>query len=907
LNPAPPLLLAFHSGSQDLLDGYVRKLRAAVPHLPLCVVGEFQPPAGRWIQYFPNRTFAQNWARTRDALRGRRIAYSALILQPGQPYWKMRFIAALMKPLALLVFNETLSHFRVHPRSIGAMLGYARWRVRNLLHHQTHPGGWLYTALWRLYHPLAFRRPILYWIVRLSGSLARLKKRLLPARAVTLPGLDPPAGISIVIPTRNGRDLLARLAPSLERERARVASEVVLVDNGSTDSTAEWARERFPEWRIEHSAEPLSFAAAANRGIAAARFRYVCLLNNDMLLDEPGFFPALLRAFDHVPDLFCATAQILFPFGRRREETGKAVKPQTPRPEDFPIRCDLPVDGEDLSYVLYGSGGCSLYDARRLRALGGFCEAYTPAYVEDLDLGYRAWQQGWPTVFTAAARVWHFHRSTTARYYDEETLTRAVQLNYLKFLARAVAAGPLFARLWKQAVWRLNLIAGREPAPKWALASLAAAAAAWRWAQPRPARVENEAEFLALASGDVAVFPGRAAAARPLIIIASPYLPFPLSHGGAVRMYNLMRRAAATHDLVLLSFCDQLACPPREVLDLCCETVLVRRADTHLRPLTRRPDVVEEFDQPAFRAALKAALRKWAPALVQLEFTQMGLYAPDCGATPTLLVEHDVTLDLYAQLLRANPSWELRQQHRRWESFERDAWRRVSCVAVMSEKDRAMVSAPRCEVLANGVDLERYTPSAGPPDPRRLLFLGSFQHLPNLLALDWFLREVWPRLTGLEPALHVIAGARHQHFLDLYRERVQLDLRQPGIELEGFVSDVRPAYRRAEVVIAPLLASAGTNIKILEAMAMGKPIASTPAGINGIELRDGSDVLVCPGAAEMAAAIRRLFLAPALRETLALNARRTVEERFSWDAIACGQLELYRSLARSSTPAPIVR
>jgi glycosyltransferase involved in cell wall biosynthesis len=307
--------------------------------------------------------------------------------------------------------------------------------------------------------------------------------------------------------------------------------------------------------------------------------------------------------------------------------------------------------------------------------------------------------------------------------------------------------------------------------------------------------------------------------------------------------------------------------------------------------------VVEEFDQAAFRAALKATIRKHRPVLVQLEFTQMGLYAPDCAPTPTLLVEHDVTLDLYQQLLREDPSWELRQQHRRWVEFERGAWRRVASVVVMSEKDRAMVEARRCDVLPNGVDLERYTPSSEPSGARRLLFLGSFQHLPNLLALDWFLREVWPRLADRNPVLHVIAGARHEHYLDLYRERVRIDLSQPGIELEGFVSDVRPAYRRAEVVIAPLLASAGTNIKVLEAMAMAKPIVSTPAGINGIELSDGDDVLVTPDAASMAAAIDQLFDDAALRQRLSAHARRTVEERFSWDAIARQQLELYRSLA----------
>ena len=82
--------------------------------------------------------------------------------------------------------------------------------------------------------------------------------------------------------------------------------------------------------RVEVSAAALSFARAVNRGIRLARYSHVCLLNNDMIL-EPGFFAPLVRAFDRVPDLFCATAQIRFPAGVRREETGKAVMAQDRR------------------------------------------------------------------------------------------------------------------------------------------------------------------------------------------------------------------------------------------------------------------------------------------------------------------------------------------------------------------------------------------------------------------------------------------------------------------------------------------------------------------------------------------------------------------------------------------------
>src|SRR5579872_5175995 len=294
--------------------------------------------------------------------------------------------------------------------------------------------------------------------LRLRFALARAAGVLRPKRrtgsSAPAPARELTPGISVVIPSRNGGQLLAAQLPGVVRELASLAGEIVVVDNGSDDGTAEWLAPNYPQVSVEASAAPLSFAEAVNRGIRLARYSHVCLLNNDMLLDQ-GFFGPLGEAFERIPDLFCATAQIRFPEGMRREETGKAVMAQD-GPEDFPIRCDVPIPGEDLTYVLYGSGGCSVYDAAKLQALGYLDEVYQPAYVEDLDIGYRAWQRGWPTVFVGASVAEHRHRATTSRYYSSEELDTILEVNYLKFLARAVAGPRLFRRLWRRAVTRLH-------------------------------------------------------------------------------------------------------------------------------------------------------------------------------------------------------------------------------------------------------------------------------------------------------------------------------------------------------------------------------------------------------------------------------------------------------------------
>jgi glycosyltransferase involved in cell wall biosynthesis len=276
--------------------------------------------------------------------------------------------------------------------------------------------------------------------------------------------------------------------------------------------------------------------------------------------------------------------------------------------------------------------------------------------------------------------------------------------------------------------------------------------------------------------------------------------------------------------------------------------------------------------------------------MAQLEFTAMAQYAADCRPAKTILVEHDITFDLHEQLVKTNPGWEAEHQLAKWRNFERAAWLQVDRIVTMSTKDSQTVGLSGTRCLPNGVDLDRFQPVRGREEAGRVLFIGSFTHLPNLLALEFFLNEVWPRLDDLKPTLHVIAGARHAYYLEFYRKQIEA----PRVELEGFVSDVREAYERAIVVIAPLTASAGTNIKILEAMAMGKAIVTTPAGINGLDVAEG--VLVEPGAAGFAQALRLCLEDPAERDRISLRARLIVERDYGWDEIGRKQAAMYREL-----------
>jgi ribosomal protein S18 acetylase RimI-like enzyme/glycosyltransferase involved in cell wall biosynthesis len=375
---------------------------------------------------------------------------------------------------------------------------------------------------------------------------------------------------------------------------------------------------------------------------------------------------------------------------------------------------------------------------------------------------------------------------------------------------------------------------------------------------------------------------GRPLSGRPLVGVLSPYLPWPLAHGGAVRLHNLLRDAAGEFDIFLFAFEDGQSEEDLAVIRGYCARVFTAPKPRYREPrwASLRPPEVCEF----FSRGLLQHLRESNLPLIQVEYTQMAPYGGD------ILVEHDVTFDLFSQVATHRPSLSASWDLFRWRRYETRALRDFRRVVVMSEKDRSLVRHPGVRVIPNGVDLERFRPEPE-PDQQRLLFIGSFRHFPNVLAYRFFANEVWPLLAAELPALTatVVAGPDP----DLYCPEPPPDAR---ISRHAYVADVRPLYVESNVVIIPTLVSAGTNLKALEAMAMERAIVSTPSGVAGLGLEHEKSVLLAESAADFAAAIRRLILDPLLRRSLAAEARRLAVSRYGWPALGALQRGLWREL-----------
>ncbi len=401
------------------------------------------------------------------------------------------------------------------------------------------------------------------------------------------------------------------------------------------------------------------------------------------------------------------------------------------------------------------------------------------------------------------------------------------------------------------------------------------------------------------------------ASPRRRIAVLSPYFPYPLSHGGAVRIFSLLREAAREFDIVLFAFIEgetDEAC--RVLAEFCSVMVLVEKPRyREPRWSTLLPPEVCEFRSSAMRRALQELRRKLKFELLQVEYTQLGNYTGD------ILVEHDITFDLFRQVWMRDRSLAARWNYWRWLRFERRALSHFARAVVMSEKDAAQLDGPteRIRIIENGVDLERFQPEPEKPG-QRILFIGSFRHFPNVAAYRFFTGEVWPKITEQFPQaeLTVVAGPDHLIHWRAFTDRPEPSYEE-RIRILGFVRDVRPLYIEANLVVVPTTVSAGTNIKTIEAMAMRRAIVSTSSGCAGLRLEHGRSVWIANDAAGFASGVALLLSDPNRRAAIAENARKLAESHFDWRALGARQRALYRELldlkeggaAPASNPAMI--
>jgi len=284
---------------------------------------------------------------------------------------------------------------------------------------------------------------------------------------------------------------------------------------------------------------------------------------------------------------------------------------------------------------------------------------------------------------------------------------------------------------------------------------------------------------------------------------------------------------------------------------------------------------------------------------VIIESSQMGwLSVP--ASVPVYVDEHNIESEVFERMHEGERSalrrWFNRAEQRRFRRFEQRAWARADACVVTSEREAPVVRAHApntpVAVVPNGVDLEAFRPGIAPPAPRTVVFNGTLDYRPNLDAAHHLVDEIWPLVTRRCPDARLTIVGRG--------DRAEIKrLRRPGVMVTGEVRDVRPYLEAAAVVAVPIRMGGGTRLKVVEGLAMAKPMVSTPLGCEGIDVRDGEHLRIAGAAEPFAEAVLDLFQHPERARGLGCAGRRLMERRYSW-TLAGDRLEaLYERVARA--------
>jgi glycosyltransferase involved in cell wall biosynthesis len=397
---------------------------------------------------------------------------------------------------------------------------------------------------------------------------------------------------------------------------------------------------------------------------------------------------------------------------------------------------------------------------------------------------------------------------------------------------------------------------------------------------------------------------------RLCLLWVVPYLPLRGISAARERWWHLLARLATRHDITLLAFAD-----PGDVGRT--DDFPPGLAAVHVVPKTPwRPDdplallprtVAGGYSNPALGAAIAERLAAERFDVVQYEFSEMANLIP--GPAPrTILTVHQVGFAQHGPAWRAERGGVRRaavllHRYLRELDFELRAVRRVDHVVTMTVEDAARLRrfAPdlRISVSPCGVDCGEFRPPHSPRPPEAdLVFLGHFGHPPNEDAVSFLVRQVLPRL-GREVRVRIVGRGVTPEVARLAR---------PGIEITGPVADVRPHLAAAAAFVAPVRFGTGMRGKVLEALAMGRPVVTTRLGAEGLGAVPGRHLLVAERADDFAAAVRRVLDDPPFAAALGAAGRALVEGRFGWDRIAADHDRIYEDVLREparALPTPV--
>jgi|GEM_PF-404064 len=625
--------------------------------------------------------------------------------------------------------------------------------------------------------------------------------------------------VSIIIPVYNKLALTHGCLKAILANTAFPNYEVIVVDNGSTDDTADYLRNfEDPRVRSVFLQDNSGYVGGCNAGADSASGQLLVFLNNDTEV-QPGWLQALVSTTEERSDCGAVGAKLVYPNGTLQEagsivfsdgngwNFGRNMNPKDPR-------------FNYLREVDYCSGAALMVRRSIWDKLGGFDERYAPAYYEDTDLCFGVRKAGYKVYYQPQSVVVHL---------EGQTAGVDLQSGYKKY----------------QVINRKKFVE--------------------KWSEELKKQSENH-------PGNVVEASNRATDRS--ILIVDPTLPFYDRASGCLRLFQIIEILQDMRfHITFVSISKKMETIYKPVLQQMGVEVLAGYSSAARECGFETPN-----DDPS--AFYQHLLQERSYSYAMLDFWHIAekfipairTFSPQTEIIVDSVDIHFVREIRAAELNGDDAAMETARQNREKELA---VYREADRIWVVTDADRRAIAGEVAETPIDIVpnihrsvnDVKVYE------DTENLLFVGNFHHPPNKDAIEYFCSSIWPKVSAACPDVKlIIAGNNSRNAVG--------HLESANIVVLGYVKDLDSILKKARISVNPLRYGAGMKGKIGEALSWGLPVVTTPIGAEGMELQHGVHAMIAEDAEDFAEAIIQLYDNEGLWQQLSTNGREHVSEKW---------------------------
>jgi len=396
---------------------------------------------------------------------------------------------------------------------------------------------------------------------------------------------------------------------------------------------------------------------------------------------------------------------------------------------------------------------------------------------------------------------------------------------------------------------------------------------------------------------------------KPKVLFLSQILPYPLDSGPRIRTFFVLKHLTANYDITLVAFIrseDEMKnvgplselCQVHPVLF---ERSLTRDATMALRSLiTGEPFMIIRHQSERMRQTIKDLMAAQDFDLIHVDQIKTAQYVEGITTLPRLIDKHNVYAHIVKGVAEEKGSpfkrWLARLEWPKLARYEGRVCREFDHVLAVTEEDKqalAQLAGTPCSITV--VPIATAPDTVGvvqrQPDARDIVSVGSMFYPPNVEGVLWFADEVYPLIKAQLPDVKLyLIGSRPARAIRRLGER------DPSIVVTGYVEDLAPYLARSAVMIAPLHFGSGMRVKILDSLARGMPLVSTPFGCQGIHVTHDENILIADAPEDFAAMVQQVIEDRDVANRLATNGRRLMETEYHWRVVYRALDDVYQRM-----------